>query len=277
MKARLQMQVGGLMFPLGCGRRQHERGLALAVEQDLQLVRLLQALNVLVAVPGQADLDLVVAVLGEVVRDQGSAARADRQSFDVLFLGDVRPDPDRVAARRATGASHGQAADLLRRGEVAIQQRGREVAHRHVIEPATGLVVGKKRRRIDVERQEVADGVLVLGAVEPSEGVGPAGLRMLGGRAVEGVCEQSDERVVLPPRGTNFSQGRHLACAQFPDGLLPGGRVAGDVLRTQDVERQPRFPIVAVVAGCAIKIHELADRLGLDAIPTHPATDTAQD
>ena len=64
-------------------------------------MRLAQALDVLVAVPRQAKLDLVLAVLREGVRDQRPAARADRQPLDVLLLGEVRPDADRVAAGRS--------------------------------------------------------------------------------------------------------------------------------------------------------------------------------
>ena len=44
------------------------------------------------------------------------------------------------------GLPDGQAADLLRRGDVAVQERRREVAHRHVVEPVAGLVVRQQRR-----------------------------------------------------------------------------------------------------------------------------------
>ncbi len=148
-------------------------------------MRLAQALDVLVAVPRQAELDLVFAVLREGVRDQRPAARAERQALDVFFLGEVRPDADRVAAGRPARAADGQAADLLRRGDVAVQERRREVAHRHVVEPMARLIVRQQRRCVDVECQEVADGVLVLGPVEPPERVGPAGVGCFGGRAVE--------------------------------------------------------------------------------------------
>ena len=76
----------------------------LAVEQHLQLVRLAQALDVLVAVARQPDLDLVLAVLREGVRDERAAARAERQPLDVLLLREVRPDADRVAAGRPAAA-----------------------------------------------------------------------------------------------------------------------------------------------------------------------------
>ena len=64
-------------------------------------MRLAQAFDVLVAIARQPNLDLVLAVQREGVVDDGAAARADRQALDVLFLRQVRRNPDRVAARRA--------------------------------------------------------------------------------------------------------------------------------------------------------------------------------
>ena len=190
-------------------------------------MRLAQALDVLVAVPRQSDLDLVLAVLRERVGDQGPAARADRQALDVLLLGDVRPDADRVAAGGPARAPDGQAADLLRRGDVAVQERRREVAHRHVVESMTGLVGRQHRRGVDVQRQQVADGVLVLGPVEPAERVGPAGIGMRGGRAIEraGDARRRPRHNPAPPAAT--PRRGHLPRGQLPDDLLPGLRMLG--------------------------------------------------
>ena len=101
--AGLQVRVGGLMVRLRSGGVTRERRHSLAIQQHLQLMRLAQALDVLVAVPRQADLDLVLAVLREGVRDQGPAARADRQPFDVLLLGEVRPDAARSSLADVAG------------------------------------------------------------------------------------------------------------------------------------------------------------------------------
>ncbi len=89
----------------------------------------------------------------------------------------VSPPGDRL------GTADGQAADLLRRGDIAVQQRRRKVAHRHVVETVARLIVRQQRRCVDVECQEVADGVLVLGPVESPERSGPAGFRLFGGRS----------------------------------------------------------------------------------------------
>ena len=254
--AGLQVRVGGLMVRLRSGRRHRERRLSLAIQQHLQLMRLAQALDVLVAVARQAELDLVFAVLGERIRDHRPAARPDRQPVDVFLLGEVRPDADRFAAGRSAGVPDRQAADLLRRGDVSVQERRREVAHRHVVEPVAGLVGRQQGRGIDIQRQEVADGVLVFRPVEPTEGVGPAWIGSFGGRAVERAGEQGDEGVVLAPGRSHLLLRRHLASDELPHDPLPGLRVAAHLLRADRVEGQPRRLVVAVMARDAIQIHE---------------------
>ena len=88
-------------------RRFHREHLhALAVEQQLDLVRLAQPFDVLVAVARQADLDLVLAVLRERVVDDRAAARADGQAVDVLLLREVRRAPGR--SRRPASGSDGR-------------------------------------------------------------------------------------------------------------------------------------------------------------------------
>ena len=78
-------------------------------------MRLVQPFDVLVAVSSEPNLDFVLAIHRERVGDQGAAAGPDWQALDVLFLSEVRLNPDRLAARRAAGSPDGQPADFLRR------------------------------------------------------------------------------------------------------------------------------------------------------------------
>ena len=148
-------------------------------------MRLAQALDLLVAVAPQANLDLVLAVLREDVGTEDAAARADRQPLDVLFLRQIRRDPDRVAAGRSARPPDRQPADFLGRGDVAIEQRRREIADRDVVEAMAGLVGRQKRGDVDIEREQIADRVLILRPRQPPEGRGPAGIRLRGRRAIE--------------------------------------------------------------------------------------------
>ena len=107
--------------------------------------------------------DLVLAIQRKRVVDDRAAARADRKPVEVLLLRQVRGNPDGLAARRPARTPDGQAADLLGGRDVAIEQRRREIADRHVVEAVARFVRRQQRRDVDVERQEIADGVLVLG------------------------------------------------------------------------------------------------------------------
>ena len=112
----------------------------------------------------------------------------------MLFLRQVRRKLERIAAGRARGAANRQAADLLRRGQISLEQGRREVADRDVIEAVARLVARQQRGDIDIDGQQVADGVLIFGAVEAAEGVGAAWVGMGGGgadRARFRACETS--------------------------------------------------------------------------------------
>ena len=72
-----------------------------AVERQLDLLRLGQPFDVLVAVARQPDLDLVGAVEREGVADHRAAARAERQPVEVILLRQVR----RAGRRRGSPAT----------------------------------------------------------------------------------------------------------------------------------------------------------------------------
>src|ERR1043166_2168733 len=90
------------------GRRLHrdQRDLA-AVDRDLDIVRLCEPFDVLVAIARQANVDFVLRVVGERVRHGQSAARAQRETRERLFLREIGRKRDGIAAgqsRRPAGA-----------------------------------------------------------------------------------------------------------------------------------------------------------------------------
>ena len=136
------------------GRRRHrEQFQALPVRQQLQLVRLVEALDFFVPVPRQSDLDVVLAVAREGISKQGAATRPQRKSLHMLLLREVRPNSDGITARRAVGRADRQPADLLRGGDVPLQERRGEISDRHVVKAVTQVVLGQQRRGIDFQCQ----------------------------------------------------------------------------------------------------------------------------
>jgi hypothetical protein len=68
------------------------------------------------------------------------AARAERQTVELIFLRQIRRQHHDVAGRGGQGAPDSQAADLLRRGEIPLEQRRRELADPDIVETMADIV-----------------------------------------------------------------------------------------------------------------------------------------
>ena len=211
-------------------------------------MRLAQPFDVLVAIPRQADLEFVLAVLREGVLEDGAASRADGKAGDVALLGEIRGHADGFAARRAARTAHRETADLSRGRQVAVEQRRRQIAHRHVVEPVAGIVCRQERRDVDVDRQEVANRVAILGACQPPDGRRPAGIGMRSRRPIERAFEVGDDGLVRGVVRPGFAHRRHLPRPQLADDLLPDRGMCGNGLTEDRFELQPALFMVGVVA-----------------------------
>ena len=233
------------------GERPHQR----PVEPDLQLVARAHAADVVHIVAVQADLQVVLAVDREVVPDADAAPGAERH---VVAHPVVLHQQDRhlvgLGARPERRLPHRQAADLARRRQVPLHQGGRDRQDvRHVVEAVLVDVVGRQQRRhVDVERQQVADGVGVLGAVEAVERLGASRIGMRGRVAVDLVLEPAGQRVVGGGGGTRAAGRRHRPRPEFRDDLLPGLGVRSHLGQIEPVEGQAGGEEALVVAGDAV-------------------------
>ena len=216
---------------VGAGGRFHGEDFhALAVDAEFHLMRAGEAFHVFVAVAREAQLDVVFRVLREVEAGDGAAAGAEGKFVEMLFLRKVGGEDDGFAAGRAHGAADREAADFLRGGEITFEQSGREFADGDVIETVAGIVGREQRGDVDVEAEQIANRVLIFGAVQAAEGVGAAGIGLRGGGVVERRFERGDGVVVSGLVGAGKPGGRHGAGAQPADDLFPGGSVFGHAL-----------------------------------------------
>src|SRR5215468_2349350 len=94
------------------GRLHGENLDSLAIEHELDLMGFVETFHVLIAVALEAELKLVFGVKGEVVVNDGAAARAEGEFVEVLLLREVGRKVDGVSAGGAEGAAHGKTADL---------------------------------------------------------------------------------------------------------------------------------------------------------------------
>ncbi len=152
-------------------------------------------------------------------------------------------------ARRLTSAAD---------GHVTLDQHRRKREHvADVVEAVAGIVGGELGAGLDVERQQVANGVAVFGAIQAVNG-GTAGIRMRRGGVVEFAAEPLGEsernlrlRVWQPG-------GRHLPGIYFTKNLFPGGGVFADVGGIQGLDGNARGFEFLVVAADAVLVHQRA-------------------
>ena len=246
-------------LPLAADR---EAADALAVHPHVELVRPAEAAHVAVLLLPQADADDVLPVDREVVLDGDAAARPERQLVaDRAVLVQRAVHRMNLGHRPQARVAHHELADAARRGEIAFDQGRRDGQHVGDVVEAVVLVVGRQQGvGVDLESEDVADGVGVLRAVEAVDG-GPARIRILQARPVEPRLQPLDERAGRRGGRTGPAGRRHRVRAQPADHVLPGRRVRLRARDVQRVEGQPRGQRAPVVAGHAVPA-EQGPRLG---------------
>ena len=195
-------------------------------------------------------VELVFAVRREVVLDDEAAARAEGHPLETMLL----PAGAGRAARRqrnhhvggvAVGGRIGRrlgVADRLERDrargvDVLVDEIGRHLQGGGVVvEVALDVVVGQQGCRVDVEPEQIADGVRVLAAIEAAQRH-TSGLRSR--RAgVDFVLEPRDEcgrRLIVRAPGASR---RHQTTAQLADHFLGNLGVLVDRVQIQFGQRQ---------------------------------------
>ena len=228
----------------------------LAVDRHFELARVLETADHVQVGAIELGLKVVFAVERKEVAHAQAAHGAERQPLDVLVLRQILRHAIGVAAGAQGGIAHGHGADAGRRREVALLQRGRHAEHVGDVVEAEGGIVGRQQRgHVHVERQQVADGVAVLGPVEAMQHR-PARVGPRDGAAIETVLDVGDERLQRLRVGAPDALRRHDAGADLPHHLLPDVGVLGQPREVQAVEGQAAGLEARVVAGDAVPIDQ---------------------
>ena len=135
------------------------------------------------------------------------------------------------------GIAYGQTADAPRRRHVAIEQGRRERQVAGDIVEAVPDLVGRQQRRFDLNAQQVAHGVRVLGAVEAMRGHA-AGIGLRRRRAIQLPFKPGREPIDGLMVGTRPVDRRHDAATNLPHHLLPHRGIGADVVEVEGVEGQ---------------------------------------
>ena len=172
----LQMGIDPfIVFVLGRphGELRHD----LTIQKDLQFMVSIHPFNLLIPVPLKPHLNLVISRLGKDPRNQHPSSGSQRKTRHLVFLSDVRPDPhSRDLGFR--GGADSEPGYFLGRCEIAVQQSGREIPHRDIVEAVAGLICRQQFRRIKIHRKEIADRILVLDPGQAAQCQGPSRMGM---------------------------------------------------------------------------------------------------
>jgi len=170
----------------------------------------------------------------------------------MIFLRQVRWQQNDVGGRRGERTADREAAYFLGSRKISLQQRRRELPDRDVVEPVARVVFRQERRDVDVDAEQIADRVLILGAIQPAEGLGAPWIGRRGCGAIEGGLEQRDERLVRRLVGPGLSWRRHHADAQLPHDFFPRRRLLAHPIDVERCQRQPGGLDLIVMTGEAV-------------------------
>ncbi len=205
------------------------------------------------------DLDQVLAIDREVVVNRDAAAGTEREVFALsVVLEDVQRNFESLKVRLSGRQTGREARHLPGYRHVPLEVRGRNREHIGEIVEASvgGVIAGEKWLNVYVEREEVADGVVVFGAIEPMDRADSARIGMTLGCPVDHAFKLCGQRVVGRRIGPWHFRRRHGSCAQLDNDLLENfgaGRWMGQV---KTLEGKPvRMELVAV-AGYAVLSEE---------------------
>ena len=211
----------------------------------------------------EADPDGVLAIDREGVPNRDAAAGAERQQVVlpvVLHQAGMHP----VGCDRGAdgGNADGEAADSASGRQVPRHQVRRDREHVAVVVEAVlvGVVGRQQRGDVDVDREQIADRGVILGAVDAVERLAAPRVRPGQGHGVDLGLEPGGDGAIRGLGGPRAAGRRHRLCAELDDDLLPGLGVGADVRQVVGVEGQPRRAQPIVVAAHAVPVERGANR-----------------
>ena len=219
------------------------------------------------------DLELVLGVERKIVLHGDAAHGAERQAVEMQPLRVIAGNGVGFRADRDSRIADRERADAVRGREVALEQRRRDDEHvRVVVEAVRGVVGRQQRRHVDVETEQLANRVRVLGAIQAPQRRASRARRQL---RVELAFEPRGEALVRLGIGPTLrGRRRHRARAQLAHDGLPHLRMRFDSSRVEIREREAAVEIGRVVAIRAVA-RRAAAATSSGAMRPHPAASSA--
>ena len=141
----------------------------------------------------------------------------------------------------AGGWPDGEPADLAPGGYVPLEERRRQGQGSGVVVEAEAVrsVRGNPLADVDLQIEQIANDVAVLGLVEAVKRLGATWIRLGFGGPIQLVLEPPPESVIRRLVGPRTRLRRHGADPQLPHHALPDLGILGDVVDVDGIERQP--------------------------------------
>ena len=215
-----------------------------------------------------ADREFVFAVGREVVLDDEAATRTERHALEVMLLAARARSPLRrqrddhvrgVAVlrreRRSLKIADRLLRDRTRRADVLGDERRRNLERVGVVvEAAFDVVLGQQNGRVDIESEQVTNGVRVLTSVQPMQR--NAARLVLACLGVDAILEPGHQLRGGFDVWTRLAGRRHETAAQFTNGGFPCLGIVGDAVGRQLVECAPAGLLGAVVTVEAVVLDD---------------------
>ena len=214
---------------------------------------------------GQANADHIFGIPIHPMRSLDGAAVDPPHSF--IFRVIFRFD----RTRRQWIATDRPRRDALSRTQILIHQHRRDRQHiANIVEPVAGIVAGEITLRVEVHRQQVADRIGILVAIQ-SPGSHAAGVGLDARiRPVELSGQKAEESIKIRLRHSRQPFGRHLPIAYLLDDPVPSIAAFHQGRRStkwSEVQVSRGHPVVVATGAIARKnglnrLVEAAGRLG---------------
>ena len=230
------------------------------VETDVKLLRPTHPHEIRLVLAAQPHPDDVLAVDGELVGNREAAPRAQRQVLALpAVLHDVQGHLEGVEPRRRGRQPDRETGDLPGHRQVPLQMGARDGQNvGEIVEAAVRRFVARQQiGDVDVEGEQVADGVGVLGPVHPVHGAAAAGIGVGGPGRVDYPFEMRGRRRIGRRVGPGPPRRGHRRRPQLGDDLLPQLGIRLGVGGVDPVEAQLRRAQPVVVAGDAVLVEHL--------------------
>ena len=183
--------------------------------------------------------------------------------FETHVLIELVGDAEQIAVRRRRRAER-QPRDLLRGVEIALGEERRQLQHAgDVVEAVADLVGRQPGGGIDFERQQIADRVLVLGAIQSMKRLGAARVRVGGRRRDRGRLRATRRSRRSPAAaGRGMPAGGIRPARSLTTTFSHSAPCAPTFVDVQRVEGQATGLQPLVVAGDAVGVDERLARAG---------------